>query len=345
MKKKNTYSLASISETLGVSKASVSLVLNGKARSGGISTELEERILYFCRKVNYRPNIHAQRINSNQVKNIGVLVEAIGGLDELTPFAEYNISNVIGGIASAADEAGYRFSMQMYKKGMDENKVFDWFESKEIDGLIYYGFKMPEHWRKIFFKEKYSVVGVSINPDYGVPSINIDNVAASFDLTEYLIKEKGYKNFLYLAGLKGSYPGEQRLKGFKKALKKHKIKFSELSLIYADFNCDIAEKKINERMKNNKLKEDCIVCANDNMAIGAIRSLKDNDISVPDMIGVVGADNMKIGKFINPALTTFDYLPYQQGRAAFELLIQSINGKCKKKNLLLDTPIIVRDSA
>jgi LacI family repressor for deo operon, udp, cdd, tsx, nupC, and nupG len=343
--KKQAYSLSKIAAELAVSKAAVSLVLNGKARSGGISEKLEKRILDFCGKINYKPNIHAQRINRKEVKNIGLLVHEIGGLDEMTPFAEYNLSHVIGGVAAAADNAGYRFAVQLYKSGMDENKIFDWFQTREIDGLIYYGIKMPDSWRKTFIEKKYATVGVSIDPECGLPSINVDNYSASFKLTQYLIK-KGHKKFLYIAGSEGSYPGSQRLKGFLDALKKNKIKFNKKeSLIQGSFDCDIAEEAIRKRWMNGKLEENAIVCANDNMAIGAIKLLNEAGISIPEKIAVTGADNMKIGRFTSPPLTTFDYLPYELGKGAFKLLLSIIQGKCKNEKITLNTSLQIRGSA
>ncbi len=345
MKEPKTYSLTKISEELGISKASVSVVLSGKARQTGISEALEKRILDFCKKVNYRRNIHAQRMNRQEVKNIGVLVESTAGLDEVTPFAEYNISHVIGGIATAADNAGYRFTVQLYKKNMDENKVFDWFKTKEIDGLIYYGFDMPANWKKTFKADKHIVVGISISPDHGLPSVNIDNFNASFNLTEYLIKKKGHRKFLFIAGSSSGYPGEQRYKGFLHALKKHKIKFSEDSFIRGEFDCNVAEEIIKERWMTGKLKEDAIVCANDNMAIGAVRALSMAGVSIPEQIAVAGADNTKIGRFVTPPLTTYDYLPYEMGKAAFDLFYGIIKGKRKAENIVLNTSLRFRGSA
>ena len=82
------YSLAKIAEELGVSKSTVSFVLNGKARQARISAEMEKQIKDFCREVNYVPNIHAQRINRRLAGNIGFLVKQSLILDADNPFAD-----------------------------------------------------------------------------------------------------------------------------------------------------------------------------------------------------------------------------------------------------------------
>ena len=104
--KRKKYSLATIAAELGVSKSAVSFVLNGTARKRRISPELEKRIREFCARVNYLPNIHAQRMNSVQVKNIGILLNENSAPFENNPFKDYNVANIVGGIADAAAAHG-----------------------------------------------------------------------------------------------------------------------------------------------------------------------------------------------------------------------------------------------
>jgi DNA-binding LacI/PurR family transcriptional regulator len=344
MRNEKKYSLAKVATELGVSKTAVSFVVNGTARNKGISVELVERITRFCDKVGYRPNIHAQRMNSHLVKNIGVLIDKAAIKDEASPFSDYNISNIIGGIAEASDAAGYSFRFQFYSKGMKKESIFEWFKNREIDGLIYYGFGMPEDWLQVFKEKKFNAVGVSIDPSYGIPCINVDNYDASFKLTENLI-EKGHQQFLYLGGgSEEAYPGNERYRGFRDALGEKNISFLDENFFRADFSCEVAEHFIRERWMLGKLKEDAIVCANDNMAIGVIRALNDAGIKIPKQIAVTGADNINLGQFITPSLTTFDYLPFEQGKAAFTLLYDIMTSKRAPENVLLKTTLYLRNS-
>jgi len=327
------HSLATVAEELGVSKAAVSLALSGKGRKTGLSLDLERKIVDYCSKINYQPNIHAQRMNSASVNNIGIVIDESANIGHLSPFEEYNTSMIVGGIAAAADKAGYRFSVQLFRPDMDDAKVFDWFRTREIDGLIYYGFIMPQRWLKMFAKEKRKVVGVSIEPSLSIPTVNIDNARASYNLTEYLLRQ-GRRKFLYFGGNSESYPGTQRYIGFRKALEDNGIIFPQDNFICGDF-CQIRAYDLTKKyLLNNKLENiDGIVSANDEMAIGIIMALKEAGISVPEQIAVVGADNIPAGRSLTPALTTFDYLPFEQGRAAFRLLLDTINSKPAAVNL------------
>lgn len=332
------YSLTKIAQELGLSKATISLILNGKARQARISEELEQKVKDFCQNVNYVPNIHAQRINQKHVKTIGFLIDRSVKTDSDNPFADPNISGITGGVVLAAEAVDYRVSIQLYKPEMNESKVFDWLRNHEIDGLIYYGLNLSDEWRKIFVEEKRSVVGIGIEPDSKIASINIDNFDMSAKLTKHLIK-KGRKNFLYVAGIQDSYVALERQKGFMTALKEYKLDLGENNLIVADYCEAIAEKKI----LNIVPEVDAIICANDDMAIGVLKALKQMSIDVPKQIAVAGADNINICEYFCPSLTTFDNKPKELGETAFNCLLKMIKGG-KPKNIVIPSELIIRES-
>ncbi len=342
MRSKINYSLAKISQELGVSKATVSLVLNGKARQHGISKQMEQRIQEFCRDVNYRPNIHAQRLNRPLANNIGILLEERIHPEENTPLGDYNVSHILGGIALAADRTGYRFTVQIFRSDMDENQIFDWFNNREIDGLIYYGFDMPRHWRERFRDEQRKVVGISIDPAQGMPCVNVDNFSGTAALTEHLI-DMGRKKMLYLNGPVASYPGRERLRGFLAALEKHHLSGTE-TIRNAGYSVSEAEDIVTQ-LFSQQHTFDAVVCANDDMAIGAMRALHSMAMNIPQQVAVTGADNIRSAGFVYPALTTFDYLPEQLGNAAFELLYKIIDSPAANTdNVTIPAEIILRNS-
>ena len=336
------YSLSTIAAELGVSKSAVSFVLSGKAHNQRISRELEKKILDFCAKVNYRPNIHAQRMNSDQVKNIGILLNENISVCRNSPFQDLNVASIVGGIADAADAAGYRFSCQIHTPKIQENAVFDWFRNKEIAGLIYYGTPMPACWIETFRRENFKAVGISIDPADGVPCVNVDNYGASYELTRHLIR-RGHRRFLYVSGIESSYPGRERLRGFLDALKSHKMSLPPDHILGAKFDRQQAAAVIRSLWIHGKLDADAIVCANDSMAIGVIQTLHEAGISIPEQIAVVGADNTDMCEIISPSLTSFDYQTFEMGKAAFALLKDLISG-LEPRNVVLKTTLSIRHS-
>lgn len=337
------YSLDKIAKDLGVSKATVSLILSGKAVQSRISPETEEKVKKYCKQINYLPNIHAQRMNQKLVKNIGVLLEPGENIGEESPLSEFNIAQILGGIAIASEKAGFGFSVRIYREGIDEQEIFNSFRNKEIAGLIYYGFRIPEAWKKVFAAENRHVAGIGIAPVSGISSINIDNFDISYQLTEYLLKQ-GRRRFIYLGGMETSYPGTERYNGFKAALKNHRTAFPDDHFFMGDFNESKANKIVKEFFSRRKDRADAVVCANDAMAVGAILGLNESGFKVPSDIAVTGGDNISLGRYFSPALTTFDNRPRQLGEKAFETLMQSIKDG-GYKHLILKSELIIRQSA
>ena len=335
-----TYSLTKISKELGVSKSTVSLVLNGKAREARISREIEEKILKFCREINYVPNIHAQKINRKFISNIGFLVNRTIKVDNDNPFTDYNISSILGGIVLEAENHGCKVSVQLYNDDMDEKLVFDWLRSSEIDALIYYGISMPDSWKKVFFEEHRAIAGIGIMPDDYISSVNIDNFSVSHDLTKYLI-DKGRKSFLYLSGVDESFVSAERKNGFLSACYENDITVLPENIVSAKFSEDNAKNAV----LSHKLSGiDAIICANDDMALGALSALKERGVSVPEDISVTGGDNIIIGKYCTPSLTTFDNKQYELGRNAVSCVIDMFETK-KAAAVVVPTQLIIRTSA
>lgn len=255
------YSLTKISRELGVSKAAVSLALSGKARRVGVSEELEKRILDFCRKVDYQPNIHARRLNSKLVRNIGILLER---------FEEGATALMLSGIVEAADRAGFRVTIQIYRPEQHESIAFDWLLNREIDGVIFYGLELPESWQARFLSEKWPVIGVGIAPGSGIPSVNVNNFTATYTLTGSLIRQ-GCREFHYMAGTEGSYPSRERERGFRAALREAGLLFPENRMHVAGFSRERAQEITFELLGRNQLQPgSAVVCATDLLAIGTI---------------------------------------------------------------------------
>ena len=283
-------------------------------------------------------------MNRQRVNNIGVLVEERVRREEETPLGDYAVSHLLGGIAVAADRVGARFTVQIYRPGMDEQLVFGWLENREIDGLIYYGFGMPPAWLTRFRTENYPVVGVSIDPAQGVPCVNVDNFGAMRGLTDHLLR-RGRRRMLFLHGNPESYPDRERFRGFRAALEAAGIVWNRDNEEIADFDTVMAEQTVLRRFAAG-CAFDAVICASDDMALGVLSALRKLGLDVPGQVAVTGADDTRTGRFVTPALTTFDYRTEQQGQAAFELLSRCIAAPATPpENPVLPTIPIFRASS
>ena len=86
------YSLETIAKKFNISKTAVSLIINGKASEYRISAELEAAVKEFCKEINYVPNVHARRMRSKVVRNIGVLINKSTIIGCENPFSDQTVS-------------------------------------------------------------------------------------------------------------------------------------------------------------------------------------------------------------------------------------------------------------
>lgn len=336
--------LASIAKELGVSRATVSLVLNGREKHARISEDTAEKVRSYCRKLNYLPNIHAQRMTLEVVRNIMVFLNMTNGVAPESSFYDYNVTRILGGVASVADQAKFTFVIRLYRPEMDEVEIFDAFRNRDIDGMLYYGMTMPKSWIQTFVTERRRVVGIGTKPGV-LPSVNIDNREISRELTNRLLAQ-GRRKFVYLCGTTESYPGAERYLGFRDALEAAGVPFQEKTQCFqGDFQIDKAKAIAKRLLARKNGLPDAVVCANDSMAVGFLQAFQAAGVKVPDEVAVAGGDNIDLCEFVQPPLATFDNRPFDLGKTACQTLLKLIDNKTlKNKNLTLKSKILMRKS-
>jgi len=230
---------------------------------------------------------------------------------------------VVGGAAMAAKKNGFCTSLIINHQENELDGILTRFYAKEVDGFILSGFPVAPSWRENFRREKIPVVVVGDDPAQGLPTVNINNYEMSYALTQHVIGRAGRRQVGFLSGSPFAYVGNERRRGFEHAMTAH-----GLTPVF-DVNCMFFEERAYEQVKRllarRKFACDAIVCANDYMALGALRALHEKGIEVPREIAVTGGDDIPTLKYVSPALSTYSLLPGEQGRQAF-LLFQNIAG-------------------
>ena len=331
-----------VAQHLGVSRSTVSLVLNGREREARISTETAERIRNYCREVGYLPNIHSRRMQSKIVRNIMVCVaSSICSPDTDNVFSDGIFYNILGGVTTAAakQQVTTTICITNFNRPETRETVFNRFRSREIDGMIFYGMDIPESWTQDIIDEKFNIVGINSNPAAGIHNVDADNYGGTRSMvTEFLLK-RGCKSFLFFGGTALSLVSRERYRGFVDALGAYGIYFSEKDYIKADFMEDTAQKLAQEYIDSGAVLPDAIVCANDRMAIGVVKTLLANGVKIPDDVAVCGSEGIELARYTVPPIATFDQHSKEMGKCAFELLWDKINGK-EVENIVVDVNLV-----
>ena len=199
-------------------------------------------------------------------------------------------------------------------------------------------------------RNRMAAVCISSDPaiDAKVPSIGIDDLAAGRTIARHLIA-LGHRRFGYIHGLAGHASAERRFEGLSIELEVAGIGGPESVVqergtftFHSGIDCA-------QRILEADPRPTCLLCANDDMAAGALLAIHRAGLSIPGDISVAGFDDTPLSEIVWPPLTTIHQPIKQIGQAAAELLITSISrvadaGDDAPQRRLVDFYLVDRDS-
>lgn len=305
-------SIREVARIAGVSVATVSRALSNPEK---VSSESIKKVQDAIEKVQYRPNMLARNFRSTRAYSIVVLVP-----DITNPF----YSLVIRGIEARAQQRGYAVLLgDTRDSATREQEYIKLVETRLSDGVIQFrpnsAGTLTESQKNIAYV---SACGCESTPG---PSVRIDNASAAKTIVDYLLS-LGHKRIGVISGLKGNPHTQDRLAGYKLSLAKAAIPFDEELIAEGDFTMWSGLNAAPYFCKMNH-RPTAIFCMNDEMAIGAIQTLKSHGIKVPQDISVTGFDDIPYARYCDPALTTIAQPAEEMGKVAMDTLLRLIEGK------------------
>ncbi|MCT4617973.1 MAG: LacI family transcriptional regulator [Marinisporobacter sp.] len=324
-----------IANEAGVSTATVSKILNKKDHN--ISEKTRKKVLGIIKEKNYIPNTVARSLVTKQTKTIGLVIP-----DITNPF----FPELVRGAEDCASAYGYNiFFCNTDDKIEKEEKYINMLVEKMVDGIIFtQSANNNEEFNHLNQIRKPMVL---IDRDIDIPNIKgkvlVDNFNGAYKGVSYLIR-KGYKEIAFISGPFSTKTSLDRLEGYKKALKENDIFFEDTFVVEGEYKEGWGKKAIEILMSKN-ISFDAVFCANDIIALSAMKFLKEVGMCIPEDVGILGYDDIYMAKLIEPALTTISQPNYKMGYEAVKLLIEIIeNGKAKEPLVRLNTELVVRQS-
>jgi len=340
MNKVKGITIAEIAKKAGVSKGTVSAVLNLK---NNVKQSTREKILQVMKDLNYRPKGVARNMkNDNTEKSIGIIVKELN-----YPF----FTTIAEGAKEYASSKGYSIIIASSDYNHENEKKFtNLFSAKDIRGAIIspmmQGNSEIEHLFKLNmlnypFVLLADVKGIKANV------VEIDNIKAIKKAVEYLINN-GHTKIVHFAGPRQSAHTKERIDGFRNAFKESNLAFSKEMIIPIGSNKKVSYEKTVNYFKNKKPKDypTAIVCFNDFQALIVMNALRNLNIKVPDDISIIGNDDIHFAEIYPLPLTTVRSPQKEIGQKAAEILIKNIESSVSLpiERIVLDTELIVRQS-
>lgn len=149
------------------------------------------------------------------------------------------------------------------------------------------------------------IPAVSIDQEIaGMKSVMVDNYDAEYDVVRHIIEEHGAKKLCFVAGYPGNLDGEERKQAFIKCCADYGIPEGNRLIIDGNYSIGSGIAAVSEVFESRRPLPDAFICANDQMAIGAIQELVRRGVRVPEDTAVTGFDGDGIADAYNPVITT-----------------------------------------
>jgi LacI family transcriptional regulator len=293
----------------------------------------------------YVPDSAAQSMARRSKEVIGlVAIEPRGPDSEVEHEGLVFIEEVLRGVESVLSPLGWPVLISM-RRAADHEETYQWLQrmSAKVDGLlIAEGFEPAERLTKL----RVPVVLVAGSPDAGhADVVGADNHAGTSALVSHLIERHGKTRLWYVDGPREAPDARERRSAFERTL----AQYQGVRLAgchegqFAAISGQLAVREILAAPRGEA--PDAIVCANDQMAIGAIQELRVAGIRVPADISVTGFDDIYLGAMLTPPLTTVHQPMRLLGERACSLLLERIAEPGLPRRLeRLPTRLVVRES-
>ncbi len=304
-----------VSDLAGVSLATVSRVLNDSDR---VSAKTRQKVLAAMEQLDYQPNAMAQSLASNRSNCVGVLVSEVYG-----PI----FGAMLAGIEAELHEAGkFAIFATGHNDKEKEREAIRFLIGRNCDALILHIEALSDEYLQQ--QEDDAPPFVIMNrliPGLEDRCITLDNEHGGYLATRRLL-DLGHKDIAYIAGPLTWGDASARLAGHKRALQEYGRRFDERLMVEGNYHEMGGSNAMTELLQKG-IPFTAVVCANDEMAVGAMDMIRARGMEVPRDMSIVGFDNAPLSRHLYPKLTTINYPVSDMGRMAAQWVLRHVYDK------------------
>jgi LacI family transcriptional regulator len=318
--------MTDIARRAGVSQATVSHVLAGRMTEFRISNATAARVQQMAEALGYRPSALARNFKNHRAYSLCL---AVGDLTN--PFW----AGLAMGAQREADAHGYTLVVSHTGETEDkERQVVDMVRERRVDGAIL----APSHHKSKHFAaiatERLPIVFVDRTIDgLDVPSVVTDSVAGLKLAVDHLV-ERGHRHIAYLSGPTEQSTFRDRLKGYRQALARHRLRPGPFAVVVAPGDADTAREAVSG-LFDPRGRATAIIAANFWLTVGVLRA-------APADVVVVGFDDLFLVDLFRRSVTTVVQPVEDLGRHAVRLLLNDPHSPDVDRHLVLPPTLVVR---
>lgn len=322
--------LIDIAKVAGVSEATVSLVLNNKPSR--ISQSKKNEIRKIAEEMNYRPNHLARSLSTQKSHTVGLIIPDIEN-----PF----FSTLSKQIEEIMREKGYLvFIVNSDDSFHQDIELIRELTDRQIDGLLICpsteSYSNLEKVRNFYHQIEIPFVLVDrVFEGIDFNQVSFDHEYGGYIATQYLIEE-GCKEIACFTGGLTTHNGNQRYRGFEKAMNEANLKIDTNAIFDGDYRFETGYKFGKSVLEHNNI--DGVFAFNDLMAYGLFKAMFETQTS-SSKIKIVGYDNLKQSEMFGLPLTSVEQDINLLGNIACDQLLKQIDDENYKENTVLKPKI------
>jgi LacI family transcriptional regulator len=321
--------IADVASAAGVSRATVSRVVNGLAT---VDPAIAERVQRAIEQLRYRPSETARNLSLGRTQTVAVVVPDLGN-----PMFQA----ILRGVTRAAADDGYRVLVGDTQENADAEHDAAVEARRRCDALVLCAPRMDDGPLRDVLAAASPLVLVNrvVADDESVPQVAMDYAQATGLIVDHLVG-LGHRHLLYLGGPTASASNELRMAGLDSAQERHPDLVIERRTVGStlDAGWDAAEAALASGAT-------AVVAFNDLIALGLLSRLRELEVPVPGRLSVVGVDDIPYARFSDPALTTVSVPQEALGVETWRRLRRSMAGEPVEGALWLEGTLHARASS
>jgi LacI family transcriptional regulator len=326
--------LEDIAKHAGVSRATVSRVINGDAN---VKEQTRVRVAEVIQKNNFQPNIAARSLAAGRTNIIGLIIPA--GVSAI--FTDPYFPLLIQGVSTACNVRDYSVMLWLAEAEFERRMMRQILHSGLLDGVVVSSMLMEDPIVQALHDSKKPFMLIGRHPRLDVNYLDVDNTSGGHDAAMHLLR-LGHKRIATITGPMNMIAGHDRFQGYLRALEERGVTFQPELVAESDFSEPGGYAAMRHLLPHHPT---AVFAASDMMAEGALRALRDAGLRVPQDIAVVGYDDMPNASRTSPTLTTIRQPTGRMGVLAVNGLIDIIqNPVSYKRHTVLPTELVIRES-
>ena len=275
--------------------------------SSKVSPKTRDKVLSAMAELNYQPNSIAQSLASRTSNCVGVLVSELHG-------------PIFGALVSSIEEelrlAGkFTIFAVGHSDEAKEKEGINFLISRNCDALILHLEAVTDDYLRGLLDGDTPFVLINRDVD-GLEHncISLDNEHGGYEATRHLL-ELGHREIAYISGPLNWGDATDRLAGHKRALAEYKVEFDPNLMVEGNYMVPSGYRSM-QKIFERDVTFSAVVCANDEMAVGAMDVIREHGLTVPADLSVIGFDNVRWAPFLSPKLTSVNYPIREMGAMA-----------------------------